>query len=294
MKIRSLVAVFACSMSAVIGAAQTAPTAQSVEAQLKGPIVILRGMYEGRTLKFDAKGNLIGRAEQMPFSMSAVRLNKVRVDGSEVRIEAEREGLEFTYSKDGEQRWVREQGWGAEVRIEIAWDPAHPEELNSALAAVFSLGLDKELAEEVPGYWRPWLLHQLDPSVKVEATETSAINLLYDWEKPKSEDITPPRLDPSILTMPEEPLIAQQAGYNGVPILVFVVDTSGKPTEIRIVRPAGMGLDEEAVKVASRLRFKPAQYKGKPAAVLISFPMLFSRSLDWGSQFDRGPTTHPQ
>lgn len=294
MRIRSLVALAVLCAVSLACCAQAAPTPQAIEAQLKGPIVMLRGMYGGRTLKFDVRGNLLGKAKQLPFSMSAVRIQKVRVRDSEVAIEAEREGLEFTYAPESDKRWVREQGWGAEVRIEIALDSGHPEQVNAALARVFSVGLDKELADNAPVCWRPWMLHQLDPSVKIEATDASTIDLRHDWDKPKSPDITPPRLDPSVLTMPEEPLIAQQVGYNGVPVVDFVVDTTGKPTEIRIARPAGMGLDEEAVKVASRLRFKPALYKGKPAAVLIDFPMLFSPSLDWGSQFERGPTIHPQ
>jgi TonB family protein len=292
MRIQALLMVGMCAMPVCWG--QTVLTPQSIKAQLQGPILMLRGMYGGRTLKFDAEGNLVGRAETMPFSMSAVRLDKVKVRDTEVVIGGQREGLEFSYSQSGDKRWVREQSWGAEVRIEIARDPAHPEELNSALARVFSVGLDKELAEEVPAYWRPWLLNQLDPSVKVEATAANAIDLSYDWEKPKLKDMTGPRLDPSILTMPEEPVIAQQAGYGGTPLLAFVVDTNGKPTEIRIVRPVGMGLDEEAVKVASQLRFKPAQYKGKPVAVLIDFGVPFLSHFDWGSQFDRGPTTSPQ
>lgn len=272
MRIHSLIAVIACLMSAVVGAAQTAPTAQSIEAQLKGPILLLRGMYDGHTLKFDATGNLIGHAKEVAFSMSAVRLEKVKIKGSQVVIVAEREGLEFSY---GKQRSVREQDWGEDVRIEIALDPAHPEELSSALAKVFSVGLDQQLADAVPAYWRPWLEHQLDPTVKVEATETNAIDLSYDWDKPKSEDITAPRPDPAVLTMPEEPLIAQQVGYNGVPFVGFVVDTSGNPTEIRIVQPAGMGLDEAAVKMAGRLHFKPALDKGKPVAAFIIFSVDF-------------------
>ncbi len=293
MKIWFSVAVFTCCTGSVACSAQTTVTAQSVEAQLKAPILIMRGMYDGRALKFDSEGNLIGKAKQLPFSLSAVRLDGVRVRASEVVIEAQREGLEFLYSRSSNQRWVREQAWGDEVRIEVALDARHPEELSSALAKVFCMDIDANLADEVPAYWRPWVQHQLDPSVNMEANSTNAIDLGYDWEKPKSKDITPPRMNPTILRMPEDPLIAQHVGYIGAPTLAFVIDASGKPAEIRIVRPVGMDLDEAAVKVASQLRFKPALYKGKPAAVLIDFVMPFSPSLDWGSQFERGPTTPP-
>lgn len=264
-------------------AAQTALTPQTIEAQLKGPIVLLRGMYDGHTLRFDATGNLIGQAKELPFSMSAVRLEKVKVKNSEVVIEAEREGLEFSYSK---QRSVREQGWGEDVRIEIALDPAHPEELSSALAKVFSVGLDKQLANDVPAFWRPWLMDQLDPSVKVGATAPNTIDLGFDWDKPGSGNITPPKMDRSIIVMPEEPLIAQRAAFNGVSLVGFVVDTSGKPTEIRIVQPAGMGLDEAAVKMVSEFRFKPALEKDKPVAAYMIFAVPFSPAL-------RGDFPHP-
>jgi protein TonB len=44
----------------------------------------------------------------------------------------------------------------------------------------------------------------------------------------------------------------------GVVTVSFVVDTGGHPTDVRVVKSLGMGLDKEAIEAVSQYRFTPA------------------------------------
>ena len=67
----------------------------------------------------------------------------------------------------------------------------------------------------------------------------------------------------------QEPKYTQQAidaKFNGAVLLSIVVDETGVPRDIRVVRPVGLGLDEKAVEAVQTWRFKPATKDGKAVA----------------------------
>ncbi len=68
---------------------------------------------------------------------------------------------------------------------------------------------------------------------------------------------------------------ARQEKYQGTCVLRLVVDTNGLPRNIRVERPIGMGLDEEAIEAVRNWRFKPAMKDGAPVAVQIAVEVSF-------------------
>lgn len=68
---------------------------------------------------------------------------------------------------------------------------------------------------------------------------------------------------------------ARRAKYQGVCVVSLIVDTSGNPQKIQVVRALGMGLDEKAEEAVAQYKFKPAIYKGHPVAVLINVEVNF-------------------
>ena len=273
MRIRSLVTVFVCFLSAMTSLAQTAPTAQSIEAQLRGPFLMLRGMYGGHKVKFDAEGNLVGKAHFVPFGLSVLRVDRVRVTDSDVEIDATREGLVFSAGgialppgKFSAEPWGGLNG----VKIEITRDPIHPALLNSALAKVLSIGFDPGLIAQAPEYWQPWLrrLMNLPPKQELQMPEISLTGSNGSGQKVK-----PPRVLRS--EIPEYPPTAALRSYRGTALLGFTVNASGVPENIHIVRPLGMGLDEEAVNALRRFRFAPATRDGRPVSVQVNLEMRF-------------------
>ncbi len=60
---------------------------------------------------------------------------------------------------------------------------------------------------------------------------------------------------------------ARAAHHTGVVSIGLIVDASGNPQAIHVVRPLGMGLDEKAIEAVRQYRFRPAVFKGHPVAV---------------------------
>jgi protein TonB len=71
---------------------------------------------------------------------------------------------------------------------------------------------------------------------------------------------------------------ARKAKWQGAVLLSLVVDETGKPTDIKVIRPLGLGLDEQAIKAVSMWTFKPGTLNGKPvkvqAQIEVSFRLL--------------------
>jgi TonB family protein len=68
---------------------------------------------------------------------------------------------------------------------------------------------------------------------------------------------------------------ARRAKYQGICLISLIVDTEGKPRNIRVSRKLGMGLDEKAIEAVSQFRFKPAMMDGVPVPVSITIEVNF-------------------
>jgi TonB family protein len=74
---------------------------------------------------------------------------------------------------------------------------------------------------------------------------------------------------------PEYSEEARRAGRQGKCILSLVVNSEGRPEDIRVTRSLGMGLDEKAVEALRNWTFEPARKDGKPVAVSLNVVMTF-------------------
>lgn len=77
---------------------------------------------------------------------------------------------------------------------------------------------------------------------------------------------------------PEYSEEARKAHLNGTVVLVVEVDEKGIPVNIRVTRPLGLGLDEQAVEAVNRWRFRPGRRDGRPvrvpAVIEVNFRLL--------------------
>jgi TonB family protein len=68
---------------------------------------------------------------------------------------------------------------------------------------------------------------------------------------------------------------ASKAKFQGTVRLSLVVDQSGQPTNIRVITPLGLGLDQKAIEAVEKWRFKPGMKDGQPVPVQASVEVNF-------------------
>lgn len=68
---------------------------------------------------------------------------------------------------------------------------------------------------------------------------------------------------------------ARKAKYQGTVVLWIVVDAQGNVTDAQVVKPLGMGLDQNAIKTVKTWKFKPAMRNGSPVPVKVMVEVSF-------------------
>jgi TonB family protein len=74
---------------------------------------------------------------------------------------------------------------------------------------------------------------------------------------------------------PQYSLEARMAKYSGMVRLSVVIGTDGKPRDIRVSSPLGLGLDQKAIEAVSQWRFKPGVRNGEPVNVRANIEVRF-------------------
>jgi TonB family protein len=82
---------------------------------------------------------------------------------------------------------------------------------------------------------------------------------------------------PSFLrkVVPCYPALARRLEKEGTVLLRVTIDEQGRPLEIEVLKKAGFGFDEEAVKAIKDSSFVPAKRDGKPLACSALLPIRF-------------------
>ncbi len=68
---------------------------------------------------------------------------------------------------------------------------------------------------------------------------------------------------------------ARKAKFSGTVVLSLIVDAQGNVKDVQVVRPLGLGLDENAVNTVKTWKFKPAERNGVPVAVRMLAEVTF-------------------
>jgi len=91
---------------------------------------------------------------------------------------------------------------------------------------------------------------------------------------PRRNGVTLPQV--TYQTDPEYSEKARRERVTGTVVLTVVVSAEGVPTDIKVTRPAGSGLDEKAIEAVRQWRFKPGMKDGNPVAVRITVETSFN------------------
>ena len=134
---------------------------------------------------------------------------------------------------------------------------------------------------DVPEYWRDFLVHGEKDTGKSTKDPPGGLPEIVEGLSSNGGPVyrvVRPHISPPLLLKHKEPEyseIARHAHVEGTDVIGGVVDEQGVLTQIHIVRPIGVGLDDQAVKGVSQWHFEPAKRDGKPVPVLIDIEVNF-------------------
>lgn len=87
------------------------------------------------------------------------------------------------------------------------------------------------------------------------------------------DNVKPPRA--TYTPEPEFSEEARRSGFQGIVVLGVLIDKKGQVSRIRIERPLGKGLDQQAVESVKTWRFNPATKDGEPVAIEMKVEVSF-------------------
>jgi TonB family protein len=251
--------------------------AQKTEADVRARLVdkplYLRGQWTADKLAFDASGRLQGKSATVSFTLSGIAIDQVQLARNGLTLNGQRVALEFV--QDGPQRvgLLERNLPGSLSRAEqVILHIQRPRDgdYTAALDAIFTHTL-ADLVPQMPDYWQPYASQHLLPagSDAPRAADDSGAETF----RPGADGVSAPKLVTRV--DPEYSEAARVLRYSGVVLLRFRVGANGVPSQVRILRPVGLGLDERAVAAVSQYRFQPAMRGGSPVAVDLNVEVSF-------------------
>jgi TonB family protein len=252
----------------------SASFAQKTEADLRARLVkkplYLRGQWGANKLAFDGAGHIEKPVTPVTFTLAGVEVHRVKLTAKELVLEGQRVVLEF--KKDVPVR----VGLDSEMTIRIQ-TPADGD-FTAALDAIFTDNI-ADLVPQMPSYWQTFaqghlLRHESSPS-NSDAAGTGQVP--GPSAAAKLAKVGGSVTEPRLLTKvdPDFSDAARALKYTGIVLVTLVVDQTGTPRQVRILRPAGLGLDERAVSAVEQYTFQPAMDNGKPVAVQLNVEVNF-------------------
>jgi TonB family protein len=275
---------------------------------------LLRGFYSGNSLHFDAAGTPQEGESHGDWTVDGVVLvDDVSISRDHLRIRATRlhlgwdhnAGLEAVHDYDDKGKLVSDDNKNRKLQIEADLGAGvTPASAEAALSRIF-LTSDDSFADLVPNYWKPCVRSGLRtgvipkdertspqcrfspeflavPGVALRSGSSGSADAAHSDTKRLpleggvfriGEGVAPPKV--TFQKDPEFTNAARQAKFQGTLTLGLVVDSSGTPTHIHILRPLGCGLDAQAVRSVGAWSFKAAAKDGQPVAVEIAVEVEF-------------------
>ena len=238
---------------------------QSFRNTYKGKTLVLRNFYVAPTLEFDTKGDVIGPQGVGPWTLySRMVVNGVRLKSNVLEIDGQRLFLLYVSKK---KQFQALRAGRIRIRLDLDHEPSSIQDLDPLLVEIF-LKPGEDFSQLLPPYWRGFYSHMNDldwsekEAKKVGREHKTAAN---GWTPPLPIDKPEPGYSSE----------AREAKVNGTVVLAAVIDQDGHVADVALIRPLGMGLDENAVETIRTWTFKPAQQNGSPRAVRVVIEITF-------------------
>ena len=249
----------------------------SLSQKYKGQIMALRHPLIGKDQQYDANGKVLSSDVEGPWTVfGRIRIEDIHVESTRLRIKAARVQFQFSQKAQGLVAVPTKH----HVKLDIALSkPLSSEaDADSTLATVFAL-TDQDVLNTAPQFWREYLSSHRASTTNHELQEGSIKERTAPVPDGKvsrlgEKGVTAPK---RIYTPePEYTDFARDAKYQGTLTLSMVVGPDGLIKNVSIVRPLGMGLDENAVASVKTWRFQPGTVNGEPVSVEMNVEVGFN------------------
>lgn len=279
---RPMLMVLALLVAAPLGAV----TRQAIGAMLNNVYakhtLIQRKFYIGDDIRYKADGQAINAGKEGAWTLYAeVLVSSVELTKQGLVIKGKRLNFLYDTTKEGLTPFI---GKDVEIDIETAAGTPSLSALQGSIAKVFVTGKENP-ATMVPDYWKDYLLKpnaqsgaakeadsnplasskQLPGGIHGKILSVSEDQLEASGDGEKAGNITWPK--PLLMIEPSFTPQAMAAKVQGRLLMAVNIDATGHVTKESIIRPLGLGLDDNAAHAIQTWKFKPAMRAGKPIAV---------------------------
>ena len=252
--------------------------AQTTEAEIKARLIgkplYLRGFWVDDRLKFDADGQPTSNFRTGTFTETGIDVHKVKLSDGVLHLKGQRVGLEFSpnglRSSTTVPRRVALSGKDYSGFIDIEIQAPPDGDFSKALDSIFA----PDLASLVPGmpfYWQYYARkHFLDPApASAPKPNTVASKEPGVGTSDKLVPVGGSVKKPVVLEQVEPQFsdAARALNFSGMVTVYLWVRSDGRIDHLSIVKPAGLGLDEQALVAVSKYKFKPSTKDGAPVTV---------------------------
>jgi TonB family protein len=124
--------------------------------------------------------------------------------------------------------------------------------------------------------YKQWVKERNSYKVKLEKPQDSTFTIYEIADKSPEFYKGDDALAEFILNNIEYPNVAKTQNIEGTVTLSFVVETNGYVSNAKVLKGVAGGCSEEAVRVVSMLRFKPAEKNGKYVRYKTNYPITFN------------------
>jgi TonB family protein len=287
--------VFLC----ILPHAQGQDVQQYLRDQYRGKTFVLRGFRVGDVLHYDSSGASSAASGDWTTD-GFVQVNDIHLSDDRLIIKAQRmvaarldqDQFELRPLERAKGSITRKELVRVEIKADAGMHNPSQEQIDATVSRIFLTPQDS-LGDLVPDYWKPCVRAGLKGTDKncafapeilaipgVAPAAQSSETVGADESGVASggpfrigRGVTPPRQ--IYHREPEFSDAARVAKYQGVVILSLVVNKDGTPTNIRITRPLGYGLDAKAVEAVRSWTFSPAEKDGVPVNVEIAVEVDF-------------------
>lgn len=282
--------------------------AQYLNDHYKGKTFILRGFYAGERLEYDATGQIINPpSDKNDWTVTGVaQVTSLQLSGPILKIDARRLHLAWRdgvfqelHDVDKEGNPDKDEQKNRHLAITADLGFATIAAAERVLSQIFLTHRDS-LADVVPDYWRTCIstataplgnrqlsachfsqeFYSIPGVMSIPAQRAEPAQQSSGQTQPLRGDVYRVGNDvtaPMPLNRPEAEFSdeARRAKLTGTSLVGLIVDEMGQVRNVRILKPAGMGLDQKAVEVATKYKFAPAMKDGQPVAVEIALEIDF-------------------